>query len=147
MPDEPEPPRKLPGFKPREFEVVNPRSDAPHHTAPISIHGLFRQANSARPGAAPAAPPGKDNEVHALLRANVAQDAAHGFNELTPLPKRPSRRKRDYLFLVISGNLLLGLIALASGITSPIVFASAVGGMGLMTIGFTWVMWFVMDDY
>jgi hypothetical protein len=83
-----------------------------------------------------------------MLRANVARDNAHGLNELVPLEKRPSRRRRDFWFLVISGNLLLGLIAVASGgIRNPMVFASSAAGMGMITACLYWVMFHIMDDY
>jgi hypothetical protein len=150
MADDSDPLRQNYGFKPREIDALN----APTHQAqplpPVRVQDLINHAVAPpRPGAvAKPSPLAQDNEVHAMLRANVARDNAHGLNELVPLEKRPSRRRRDFWFLVISGNLLLGLIAIASGgIRNPMVFASSAAGMGMITACLYWVMFHIMDDY
>ena len=148
MPDEPDPPPKSYGFKSREFDILNPPTGTPQASAPIRVDDLLRQAAASKPGGVP---PVKsrpvENDVHAVLRENLLRANLSGLNELKPLVKRPSRRKRDFWFLMISGNLFLGFLAIVMGITNPFVFASAIAGMGMLTASLTWVMWFIMDDY
>ena len=74
------------------------------------------------------------------VRAPFARANAAGLNDLAPLPKRKSRRKRDYFLCLVGGNALLGL-----GFMLNPVFAGA--GIVIFNIGLTWIMWFVMDDY
>ena len=140
MPDQPDPPRKNYRFKPREFQSVNAPVSAPQEIGPINVRDLSRQAASKGPqrSAGRAAP--RDNDVRSLLRANLAHDNAAGLNELTPQPRRASRRKRDYFVALILGNLVL---------VGATIFMPVFGGAGLVifNVGLTWVMWFVMDDY
>lgn len=149
MADDPDPPRQMYGFKPREIETVNAPTNEPQPLPPVRIQDLINHAVAPpKPGAtAKPSPLAQDNEVHTMLRANVARDNAAGLNELTPLEKRPSRRKRDFWFMVISMNALLGLIAVSAGITNPLVFVPAVGAMGMLTAAMYWVMFHLMSDY
>jgi hypothetical protein len=86
-------------------------------------------------------------EVVQILRDNLARANAAGLNELAPMPPRRSRRRRDYWLLLVSANLVFGLIAVCSGPSAPLPFVSALSGMALVSGGLTWLMWFVMDDY
>ena len=150
MADDPDPPRQNYGFKPREIETVNAPTNEPQALPPVRVQDLINHALAPpKPGAALKPPPlAQDTDVHAMLRANVARDNAAGLNELIPLETRPSKRKRDFWFLTISGNLLLGLAAISSGATgNPMVFVSAVGGMGMLTATLWWVMFHIMSDY
>jgi hypothetical protein len=147
MPDEPDPPRKFYEFKPREFEVVNPRANEAQPTAPISVQNLLRQAGSSKPGGVAPAATSPQNDVHAILRENAARTNATGIEELIPLPPRKSRRKREFLTLVIGGNALCGLIAFKAGSRDAVTFTFAISAMAMLTAGLTWIMWFVMDDY
>ena len=152
MQDEPEPPRKFYGFKAREFERANatdparPAGDAsptsgpesPRHPAgPIDIHELVRS------GAGP--PPGRPrdvartNEVHDILRENLGRADAAGLNEIKPR-KRWSRRRRDYVITLCVVNSLL----LVGAAIMPIF---GIAGMIFFNLGYTWVTWFVLDDY
>ena len=88
-PPEPESPRREFRFKPTEFEVTNRPADGTPGNAPIDVTQLYRQAN-----ASPVAPSQTENEVHAMLRANLAKDAAKGLNEVIPARRRLSRRRR-----------------------------------------------------
>jgi hypothetical protein len=150
MADDLDPPRQNYGFKQREIETVN----APTHEAqplpPVRIQDLINHAVApTKPGAAAKAVPlSHENEVHAMLRANVARDNAAGLNELIPLEMRPSKRKRDFWFLVISASLLFGLIAISQGaLNNPVIFVPAVGAMGMTAISLYWVMFHIMSDY
>jgi hypothetical protein len=154
MPDAPDPPRKFYKFKPTEFENVNgvSRHSPLHEGQPrpdpgivetekvrIDVRDLARAAAipTAKSQPAPATPA---NEVHAMLRDNLARANAAGANRVAPVVKRPSRRKRDYFITLALGNAVL---AVATAIM-PIY-----GGAGLVifNIGLTWIMWFVLDDY
>lgn len=155
MPDEPEPTRKVYGFKPKEFERANPArpsdpADAPVPTrdpgiiaadeGKIEIHDLLRA------GAGPGSQLGSNavknraNDIHAMLRDNHARANAAGINDVVLTPKRMSKRKRDFFFLLVSGNLILSL-----GFILQPIFAGA--GVVIFNIGLVWIMWVVLDDY
>lgn len=154
MPDAPDPPRKRYTFKPTEFENVNGvRRDSPLHEvqpAPdpgivptekvrIDVRDLTRAAAIPSATARPAPPQG-DNEVHTMLRENLARANATGLNDVALPAKRTSRRTRDYVIAMILGNALLAVAT----VISPI-FGAA--GLIIYNLGLTWIMWFVMDAY
>ena len=60
--------------------------------------------------------------------------------------RRPSRRKRDYWTLMIGVNGALILTALLIGL-NVMTAVYAFSGVILISIGLTWIMWFIMDDY
>jgi hypothetical protein len=162
MPDASDPPRKLYQLKPKEFERVNvvpqsqetaaPRADAgPGNLGDVSNHRIdVRDLNRVAAGTAPLlgvnGPVNRDNEVHGMLRDNLAQADAAGLNTLAPKPKRRSRRKRDFWLLLIPVDLFLLFMAFGPH-TTVITFVYGIGGLGLYTAALTWVMWFVIDDY
>lgn len=160
MADDPDPPRKFYQLKPKEFERVNesPRSPDSVPTAAdpgiapaasqqrIDVRDLARQAARGAPLLGHNAPQNRANEVHAILQDNLQHANAAGLNELAPKPKRRSKRLRDYwvTLIALNGFFLFWIFGpLANGIT--IVYGSA--GIILFSIGFTWVMFFVVDDY
>lgn len=117
MHDEPDPPRKFYKLKDAEFTRVNQPTNEPDAS-----------------------------DVHAVLRANLDKANAAGLNELTEQKRRPSRRKRDYWFLLIIGNAFFGGALAYFGLRSiPGMFG--LGGMFFFTFALTFVMWFVMDNY
>ena len=159
MADDSDPPRVFYQLKPREFERVNALSgstppDAPPSgegppnppSATIDIHDLYAQA--AIPGRV--LPTGDKvsakNEVHVLLRDNLNRANAAGLNELAPKPKRRSRRVRDYLLVVISLNSFFCFAAFGP-YSNAVTLAYGVAGIIFSTLGLTWIMFFVMDDY
>jgi hypothetical protein len=169
MPEEQDPPRKFYDLKEAQFDAVNARSD--HHPS-IDVKDLFKQATApgsfpsaspapaadARPRPDPAAglisgipvrpKPADESDVHGILRDNLARANAAGLNELEEKPLRTSRRKRDYWFLMITGNgVLAALFAGAVVSRNAFLMAFSAAGIGLISAGLTWVMWFVMDDY
>jgi len=85
-------------------------------------------------------------DVYQVLRDNLARENAAGLNVVRPVPKRPSRRKRDFWLVLIGGNLA---IMASVGFTSINVMTVIYGfaGVILLSSGLTWVMWFVLDDY
>lgn len=113
MADDSDPQRKLYGFKPKEFERANPGA-----------------------GSASQDP----NDVRAVLRENLERANAAGLNDVVFATPRRSKRKRDYIFAMIAGNMALAICT----VISPLF-----GGAGLViyNVGITWVVWGVMDDY
>lgn len=158
MPDESDPPRKFYGLKPREFETVNamPRqpTDEPGAEKPvpelsgrIDVNDLIRTANAGGSGLPPRAAPAAQNDVHIMLRDNLARAESAGLNQLAPKPPRRSRRKRDYWILMAIVCAGFGAIILKSGPREPVTFLFALAGLVVGTVGLTWILWFVMDDY
>lgn len=159
MSDEPDPPRKFYGFKPREFERVNapaPQAQpsaspaktagAPSPAGPLTVQDLLHHANSPQhgPGAGPPAP--SKNDVQVILRDNLARANAAGMHHVNPLPPRPSRRRRDYVTLLVFGNTIFG-IGMLVGHDNPMVFVYSLSGAALFNVGVTWIIWVLMDRY
>lgn len=91
-------------------------------------------------------PERSDEEISitGILKDNAAREQAA---ENPVLPKKISRRKsRDFLILVILGNLLL-LAPLLIQPSNLFVAIFSVSGMLVFTIGLTWIIWFVLSDY
>jgi hypothetical protein len=170
MPDESDPPRKIYGLKPREFERVNParapapvpapgseppKPPPPAAVGPIDVRDLFRQAQTGQPLLSPHARPNSAvNEVHALLRDNHERANAAGLNDVSSRPRRASKRKRDYWVMMIAGTAVLGTIAawgafrvLAGDDSGGLVFVGGVAGLVMFNAVLWWIMWHVVGDY
>lgn len=155
MRDEPEPPRKTYQLKPREFERVN---DHPGHAAPdsdpavrparIDVRDHFQSAAAMTPPPPAGAPRAKSaaNDVHAILRDNLARADAAGLNDFAPPSRKRSRRKRDYWLLLLTVNALFAFVAFGP-YSNPMTQLYALAGFIMFSLGLTWVMWFVFDDY
>jgi hypothetical protein len=146
--DDSDPPRKFYQFKPKEFEQVNPPlARTPESSSPTDVRDHFQAANARPPPPPPAVRPvAATNDVQAMLRENLQHANAAGLNELTPQPRRRSRRTRDYWLVLVFINAILAFAAFgpyANGIT----LVYGIAGMIFLSTGLTWVMWFVMDDY
>jgi len=147
MADNSDPPRKHYQLKPTQFEIVNaPSGAAPADSAPTHVRGHIRAANAEPKNAAvPTAAP-RENDVHALLRANAERANAAGLNALAPQVPARSRRKKDYIFTLLLGNgAIIGLVLALGMNVMTVAFGAA--GVLLFTLGTTWIMWFVMDRY
>jgi hypothetical protein len=161
MPDESDPPRKFYGLKPKEFERVNapPRDPQPEQDLRpdpgiartekerIDVRDIARIAAHGTPlldGSN--APANRENEVHGVLRENLAHANAAGLNDVAPLPKRRSRRTRDYLLVAVPVNGFFAFCAFGP-LSNPVSLVCGIAGMGLFTASFTWVMFFIMEDY
>lgn len=107
------------GLKPREFERVNT--------------GTGEQEKAAA------------HDVHAMLRENRAVEEQAGFDEVIVRPVK-SRRKRDFWLMLIVGNLVIIGATLLSGL-NPVTLLFGFAGLIMLSLGLTWIMWFVMDDY
>jgi hypothetical protein len=143
MKEELPPPRVAYGFKPKEFERLNQPADASQGDAnqPIDVRDIARTAGFtwSSPGGQSTSPK-RENDVHAILRENRAREKASGEDEIRMVPRRLSRRKRDYI-----AGLVIGNAALVVGTVISPIFGAA--GLIIFNCGFTWVVWFVMDDY
>ncbi len=145
-PEEPEAPRRTFRFKPTEFERTNRPLDGTDDTTAIDARIVNRQANLTPADLRAPKAPVADNEVHAILRSNVAHANEDALNATLLRERPPSRRKRDYWTLLIGCNLLIaGFVMLIDRSIGTLVFAGA--GMILLSVALTWIMWFVMDDY
>ena len=161
MHDEPDPPRKFYGFKPSEFEAANepPRSPSPAADTPpapdpgiVPVHGdridvreLARIATGDGPALGPNTVANRPNEVHAILRDNLARANAAGLNDVS-LRQRRSRRLRDYLIAVTLLNGPLGG-AVWFFRREPIMLIPIVAAFIFFNIRFAWHVWAIMDDY
>ena len=155
MADELDPPRKYYQLKPREFDLVNdlPPARSPHGhkvgtppTQKIEVRDLYKQASTPGPVLGPGQKMADKNEVHVMLQDNLARANAAGLNTLTPKPKRRSRRKRDYFLVLFSVNAFFAFAAFGP-YSSVAMMAYGVAGIIITTLGLTWIMFFVMDDY
>ena len=82
--------------------------------------------------------------VHAMLEQNKTIAEA-GSKPLAPPVKR-SRRRKDYILAMIGGNAVM-ILAIAILPKNPVVLIFGFSGVVLYSVGITWVMWMVMDDY
>lgn len=145
MPEEPDPPRKNYDFKERAFQRDNPVGPElpPMPTAQEMAKMAGGPVRSARGATGPKA--SDPNDVFHVLQHNRAIEQQHGLNEVEVRRTR-SRRKRDYWLLVIPSNLLLGILTW-QGRGNPFVLVCGLAGLVVATLGITWIMWFVMEDY
>ena len=163
MPDEPDPPRKLYGFKPTTFEVANPGTvPAPTDSTPapdpgivrvddqrIDVHELNRIAATGLPPLHTTPVPIPENEVHAILRKNLAVANAAGLNDVKLDPNYVSqqqRRVRRFWFVIVAFDVPLGAFAWWIGHEQAIPFACAVGGIGFVTGRLIWETFFLNTD-
>lgn len=163
MADESDPPRKIYGFKPREFERANPVPPPAAHEAGavnpdpgvvsqdagrIDVHELIRA------GAGPGSQLGansvanRENEVHAILRDNLRKDIAAGHYDLGPLDdSKRIRRIRNYCLLILLVDVPLGSYAYWIGHTNPLPFVLAISGAAIFTSWLTWETFFLRTHY
>ncbi len=116
VPSEPDPPPQKLALKKAEFESVNEPS---------------REGEPA------------SNDPMEMLRQNRAHEkAADTVYDQSPVdvPKK-SRRKRDYVTILVAVNSIMGLLLMVS--LNPFIIA----GMLFFSAALTWGMLVVMDDY
>lgn len=170
MPDEPDPPRKFYGFKPTTFEVANPRpaiastTDSTAQPAPdpgipaappgpIDVHELHRLASTGLPLLNTPAIPKKENEVHTILRENLAVADAAGLNDVKIDPRyrsRQQRRVRLFWIAIVALDVPLGAYAwwMSHPLSqaSAIPFTLAVASVGYITGRLIWHTFFLNTD-
>ena len=85
------------------------------------------------------------NDVYGVLQTNRAVEQKHGLNEVE-IKRIKSRRKRDFLILIIGGNLaIVGAVALGGFNLVSVIFG--LSGLIVFSLGVTWIMWQVMNKY
>lgn len=145
MPDEPDPPRKVYGFKERDFKRDNaPSSETPPAPTAQDLAKLagFHHDPSARKGGAKAGDP---NDVHVVLQQNRKSEQQHNFDAIE-IKEIKSRRKREFWLLLVGGNLfILGAVFFSGINVLTVIFGLA--GLIIFSLGLSWVMWQVMDRY
>jgi hypothetical protein len=118
-----------------------PSSDDPPPVRHTLTTAKFEAVNA--PTTAPTPAP---TDVYQVLRDNLARENAAGMNVVKPVPKRPSRRKRDFWLMLVLGNLAIAAtVHLAGGSVTSNLFGLA--GILLLSVSLIWVMWFAVDDY
>lgn len=90
--------------------------------------------------------PSPHEVAHLLKMTATRESGAATCQAVPPQVKRASRRARDYWRLVIPVNGVLGLLIVIAPKT-PVFYVPVGAAMLLLTLGITWVMWVVMDDY
>jgi hypothetical protein len=142
MPDEPDPPRKLYGVKPREdFERANGTTDQPGN-GPTDVQGFIASANAADFATKANAPANRPNEVHAILQENLRRDIAAGLHPVSTAPDpRRIRRRRNFWIALTIVDVPFGLVAWAVGPGAAIPFVCAIGLMAMFTGVLIWRTW------
>ena len=164
MPAESDPTRKIYGFKPREFERTNAAPAAPptapaappapdpgivaHDGGKIDVNELIRAGAGAGPQLGNNKVLNRDNEVHHMLRANLARDQAAGHFDLGPLDDSKRRRRiRNYWLGVAAFDLPFALFAHWIGPGMSIPFVCSIAMIALFTGYLTWQTFFLRTDY
>jgi hypothetical protein len=161
MEDEPAPPRKIYGFKPKEFERANPAPASAETPIPapdpgipvadpgkINVHDLIRAGAGAGPQLGHNAGKNRTNEVHEILRENLQRDIAAGHYELGELDDSKRRRRILYYWLGLAAvDLPLGAFAFWIGHGAAIPFVCAIAGIAMFTSYLTWQTFFLRTHY
>ena len=161
MQDEPDPPRKVYGFKPREFERANPAAAAaPGATPPadpaapanpdakIDVNELIRAGAGVGRQLGSNAVANRANDVHAILSDNLKRDQAAGHYDLGPLDDSKRRRRiRNFWIIIVAVDVPLGAFAWWMGHTNPLPFVCAISAMALITARLTWDTFFLRTHY
>jgi hypothetical protein len=162
MQDEPDPPRKFYGFKPKEFDRANTVPPAPAPEQPvkpdpgiapaidqkIDVHELIRAG--ATPGQQLSSNQlrHRANEVHDILRENYQRElAARGYDVGLLDGSKPRKRIRNYCLAMLLINFPLGLAAAFSGPRDPIPFVCSIGAMAMLSAWLTWNTFFFRTHY
>lgn len=143
MPDEPDPPRKVYGFKEREFK----RDNALGGEATPTVQDLAKLAgvhHDPKPRQT-AAKAGDPNDVLSVLQQNRKMEQRHNLDAIE-IKEIKSRRKREFWLMLVGGNLFIIGAVLVSGI-NVITVVFGLAGLIVFSLGLTWIMWQVMDRY
>jgi len=146
VPDETDPPRKNYGFKERTFK----RDERPASASrpPVTVQDLAKLAGPVtRSTPVPSTAPKADdpNDPFATLQRNRAAEKKSGGDDIE-IRQVSSRRKRDYWFLIIAGNLAIILPSFILG-PNAMTLGAGLAGVIIYSLGLTWVMWQVMGRY
>jgi hypothetical protein len=97
-----------------------------------------------RPG--PDREPSAVHDVKAILQANLKSEKNRHVNQPIPVTKKKSKRLRDYLKCVIFGNLFIVFWVWFCG-ANIVALVYGLAGIVILTLGLTWIMFQVMEDY
>ena len=163
MHDEPEPPRKIYGFKPKEFERANATPPAESTDAPpllpdpgipvadagkINVHDLIRAGAGHGPQLGNNAVVNRDNEVHDMLRDNLKHDVAAGHYDLGVLDDSKRRRRvRNYWIALVLFDTPFALFAFWIGHDAAIPFVCSIAAIAMFTSYITWETFFLRTHY
>lgn len=84
--------------------------------------------------------------VDEMLRANLARQRQVEGELLTPQPPRSNKRRRDYLFLLVTGN-AFAVLAFVLLPANPMVLVNLLGFFVIYNLGLAWTLYGVMDRY
>lgn len=141
--DAPDPPPKKYDLKERQFKRENiPGAAVPTAKELAMISG---QRAPTGPKLTVGPKPGDPNDVHVVLQQNRAVEQKLGLNELQ-IKEIKSRRKRDFLLMLLGGNLLIVTLIIITGFNViSVIFGFA--GIVIFSLALTWIMWQVMGKY
>lgn len=80
-----------------------------------------------------------------ILAENLDAEEASGWGQLKKQPKRRKRRTRDFLLIV--GTIDLGVGVMIKVADNPMVMVYGLAAIALVTSTLGWIMFFVMDSY
>ncbi len=132
-----------------------PPVPAPHLPADpgrIDVRDLNRLAATGLPLLSKERSPVAENEIHVVLRDNLARANAAGLNDVTIDPNYRSprqRRLRRFCILLPLVNIPLGLAAAGAGVKSQagaIVFVCCIAAMAMTTARLIWATFFLNTD-
>lgn len=166
MQDEPDPPRKIYGFKPKEFDRANlarpsepadAATPAPDPGIPaadsgkIDVNELIRAGAGSGPQLGNNAVVNRDNEVHTILRENHQRDLAAGHYELGELDDSKRRRRiRNYWIAIVLFDTPFAAFAIWIGHGSQaavIPWVCSIAAIALFTSYLTWQTFFLRTHY
>jgi len=121
MDDEITPPRKHYKLRTDErFQRVNPGPSTAENNEPI--------------------------DVYQMRADQQAIEHQAGTDELKPIGKSPSRRRRDFLTLLVANNALFGSL-IYFGQDNPFLMGTGLAGMTIGSVGSYWVIYQIMGKY
>ncbi len=151
MPQEPEPPRKVYGFKTAEFEKINNPAKPGEE---IHVKEMVQQAATIAPFFGNNGPVNRPNQVHAMMEHNVASANAAGLNEVKIDPHyRSNHQKRVRRFWWFVGLVDVPGVAFVIWMTrqgvnvgTALIFVSVGAGLIFFTTRLAWQTFFMNTD-
>ncbi|MEO6567644.1 MAG: hypothetical protein ABIO94_02675 [Opitutaceae bacterium] len=152
MPDEPDPPRKIYGLKPREdFERSNADSAQPS-TQPTDVHELLKSAADPRAQGVNS-PANRPNEIHAILQHNLERDRAGSWYNISLRPNLKRRRRIWAFWIALTVvDAPFGFLAwkLSAYVRydqgAAIIFVFALAVVAMFTAVMVWQTWFLRTE-
>jgi len=124
-------------FKQREIE----KASQPQLPS-IDHRELIAAANRPLPPRTSAPAPAPPNDVVQILQSVARKQAMH--EAPMEFKRRPNRRLRDFLLLMVPVNTLLIIALVWNGRHDPALFVFLVAAAGLLNAGAAWIIFFIM---